>query len=221
MTPHLNTWIAVHSAVVLLAFAASLYFNTSAIVLTCGLVSILWYTSANLRRLRAFHPALGVPNLITLGRLSVLSVLVAFYGNMSGLLFILGILVVLVADGLDGFFARKLEQESRFGAMLDMETDAFLGILLAFIAFTEFDLGIWVPVAGAMRYAFVLVVRVLGWHEKQKVSVPWAKTIAVLFFVSLLTPFVLPWELARWATLISSVLIFTSFGVEIWLLANS
>ncbi len=42
-----------------------------------------------------------------------------------------------------------------FGALLDMETDAFLMLVLSTLVWAEGRAGVWVLLIGAMRYLFV------------------------------------------------------------------
>ncbi|CND69894.1 phosphatidylserine synthase [Mycobacterium tuberculosis] len=58
----------------------------------------------------------------------------------------------LVLDGVDGQVARRTGTASRLGARFDMETDAFLVLVLSVeVAWTA---GAWVLAIGAMRYGF-------------------------------------------------------------------
>lgn len=59
-------------------------------------------------------------------------------------------------DGVDGFFARWEQLSSDFGARFDMETDAFLALVISLLIWESERAGIWVLGLGLMRYAFVL-----------------------------------------------------------------
>ena len=58
-------------------------------------------------------------------------------------------------DGVDGFFARREKLSSDFGARFDMETDAFLALVISLLIWKSERAGIWVLGLGLMRYAFV------------------------------------------------------------------
>ncbi|WP_344589611.1 CDP-alcohol phosphatidyltransferase family protein [Actinomadura vinacea] len=69
--------------------------------------------------------------------------------------------VALALDWVDGQVARRTGTVSSFGARFDMETDAFLVLVLSVHVATS--LGWWVPLIGAMRYAFVAASWSLPW----------------------------------------------------------
>ncbi|MFK8075078.1 MAG: CDP-alcohol phosphatidyltransferase family protein [Granulosicoccus sp.] len=58
-------------------------------------------------------------------------------------------------DGVDGFFARREKLTSDFGARFDMETDAFLALIVSLLIWDSGRAGIWVLGLGLMRYVFV------------------------------------------------------------------
>src|SRR4051812_38156749 len=67
--------------------------------------------------------------------------------------------VVIWADGLDGYFARKLKQATKFGAMLDIAGDRVveMAYLIAYAALTWIP--VWIPLLFLVRGTFVDVVR--------------------------------------------------------------
>lgn len=68
----------------------------------------------------------------------------------------------LLLDGVDGQVARRTGTTSPFGARFDMETDAFLVLVLS--AFVAGSLGWWwVLAVGIPRYAFGAAARGLPW----------------------------------------------------------
>ncbi|WP_208982784.1 CDP-alcohol phosphatidyltransferase family protein [Pannonibacter phragmitetus] len=64
--------------------------------------------------------------------------------------------LALALDGLDGYLARRLHQESDLGARFDMEVDAFLILCLSAAVWQLDKAGPWVLLIGLMRYGFVL-----------------------------------------------------------------
>lgn len=71
----------------------------------------------------------------------------------------LGGALALILDGLDGWIARRMRQESAFGARFDMEVDALFILALATVTLTTGRAGAWILLAGLLRYAFLAV----GW----------------------------------------------------------
>ncbi|GAA4148851.1 hypothetical protein GCM10022416_43570 [Actinomadura keratinilytica] len=69
--------------------------------------------------------------------------------------------VALVLDAVDGQVARRTGTESALGARFDMESDAFLILVLS--VFVAGSLGPWVLAIGLMRYVFFAASRPLPW----------------------------------------------------------
>ena len=63
--------------------------------------------------------------------------------------------IALALDGLDGWIARSTGTASVFGARFDMETDAFLILVLSALVWQTGKTGAWILAIGAMRYGFV------------------------------------------------------------------
>ena len=63
--------------------------------------------------------------------------------------------IALALDGLDGWIARSTNTTSVFGARFDMETDAFLILVLSALVWQMDKTGAWILAIGAMRYGFV------------------------------------------------------------------
>lgn len=66
-------------------------------------------------------------------------------------------------DGVDGWIARRLGQQSTFGARLDMETDTVLMLVLALALVASGRAGFWLVLAGLWRPLFVMAGRLLPW----------------------------------------------------------
>ncbi|WP_254715451.1 CDP-alcohol phosphatidyltransferase family protein [Actinomadura sp. NAK00032] len=108
---------------------------------------------------RAFRRrrALGPADHVTLARVVLtggVAALVAGHLTGGGHTFALvaAASVALVLDGVDGRVARRTGTASRLGARFDMETDAFLVLVLS--VQVAWSAGPWVLAIGAMRYAF-------------------------------------------------------------------
>jgi phosphatidylglycerophosphate synthase len=116
---------------------------------------------------RADATTLGPADLVTLGRAVLVGGVTALVadGWWAGDTRV-GVLVPLAAvalalDFVDGKVARHTGTVSELGARFDMETDAFL-ILVLSVAVANV-VGPWVLVIGALRYAFVAAGWVLPW----------------------------------------------------------
>lgn len=101
-------------------------------------------------------------NLITLGRLILLFVVVAIAYQPSSTFQLINVpllIVVFVADAIDGYVARRLNETSVLGAMFDIASDRIVEYTL-WIIFADLDLvPIWVPLIFVFRGTIVDTIR--------------------------------------------------------------
>lgn len=112
------------------------------------------------------HRRFGPANQVTLARLALAALLAAMLGEpVAALAWPIVALAAAAAalDAVDGPLARASALASRFGARFDMETDAFLMLALAALAWQLGKAGAWILLAGLLRYLFVAAGRALGW----------------------------------------------------------
>lgn len=190
-----------------------------------ALASGLAYVGAALiilKYIRAFHPhaAFGAANGVTLARLAVVCAFTAVAAGQrdpstwTGFIAGLG---VLVADGLDGWLARRFGAASRFGARFDMETDAFFVLVLSVIAWQTGKAGAWVLLSGAARYLHVGAAMILPVLRRPLEPSFRRKTIAVIqigSLVALLAPIVQP-PLSGMLAFAALMCLLYSFGTDI------
>lgn len=115
------------------------------------------------------HPRFGPANRVTLLRLAASSLLAGVVGEPLGQpdtiawVIVAAATVTAVLDAADGPLARRSGMASDFGARFDMETDAWLTLVLCGLI-VQFDkAGAWVLAAGLMRYVFVAAARLWPW----------------------------------------------------------
>lgn len=159
---------------------------------------------------------IGYANWVSIIRLVTIIIVFIFYESIDEQVLFYIFLVAILLDGLDGFLARKFGHVSQFGGVLDMETDALLVLILSWIHVDMQSIGWWLLIPGGFRYIYGLL---FSWFEQNPmVDFPpkiVRATIAVIFFFSLLTPFVLSQELSTLILSIASVLIILSFSLSI------
>ncbi len=136
------------------------------------------------------------------------------------LLILVGSLLALALDGVDGWLARRTGTISRFGARFDMETDALFMLLLAVLLVDIERAGPWVLALGLMRYAFVAAGKVWHWLEHPLPESLRRKAVCVVQVVALIVALAPFWP-AAWAPplLLSALVLLTlSFAVDVvWL----
>ncbi|MBC7798342.1 MAG: CDP-alcohol phosphatidyltransferase family protein [Pyrinomonadaceae bacterium] len=107
---------------------------------------------------------MNLPNLLTILRIFLIPIFAVFvvqqnFGAALGTFFIAGI-----SDGLDGFLARKLNQTSNLGRILDpiadklLMTVAFVVLSLPFIKGENLPVPFWLMVSVIFRDAMILLI---------------------------------------------------------------
>ena len=71
--------------------------------------------------------------------------------------------IAFILDGLDGFIARKYDHASKFGEIIDQESDNFLMLVLSTSLFLNRDVGIYVFLIPLYRYIFIFFMRRYNW----------------------------------------------------------
>jgi phosphatidylglycerophosphate synthase len=110
------------------------------------------------RAWRTASGRLALANLLTLFRLGLVASLPWCAASFARPLFALLVVAMLVLDGVDGLVARTRGEESPFGALFDMETDALTVMVLCLLLHAGGVVGPWVLVAGLLRYAYAVAI---------------------------------------------------------------
>ncbi|MDA9014628.1 CDP-alcohol phosphatidyltransferase family protein [Porticoccaceae bacterium] len=126
----------------------------------------------------------SIPNLLSLLRLALVPVLVVAACLNEDQLFLLLLGICLLSDMLDGYFARKLQQVTEFGARLDswadMATYAMMILGLNLIWPTIFDQQFLYLVAATLSYVLPVVVALVRFSSFPSYHTWGAKLAAVL-----------------------------------------
>ncbi|MGE0312397.1 MAG: CDP-alcohol phosphatidyltransferase family protein [Lautropia sp.] len=125
------------------------------------------------------HARFGAANTVTLFRLGLAGLLAAqllasgepasqatpFAAGGVDPAWIVFALAALAAalDALDGWLARRSGMDGTIGARFDMESDAFLILVLSALAWHTSAAGPWILASGLLRYAFVAAGMALPW----------------------------------------------------------
>jgi phosphatidylglycerophosphate synthase len=120
----------------------------------------------------------------------------------------------ILLDGADGYVARQFNQTSKAGEHFDMEIDAVFVFFLSYMHFQYQKLPIWILFPGSLRYVYGIVFFWLKQPEKIKPGKRFRSTVAVLFFISLLLPFIVKENLYIPFVMTSSVMVIVSFGIS-------
>jgi CDP-diacylglycerol--glycerol-3-phosphate 3-phosphatidyltransferase len=126
---------------------------------------------------------LNVPNQITLARL-VLAIVV--FVLLMRELYLAAMIVFLVAaatDWVDGYWARKYDQVTQLGRILDPFVDKFIicGTFIFLVAEESSGIHAWVAVAVTMREMGVTVIRSFLEQQGKDFSAKWAGKWKMVF----------------------------------------
>jgi phosphatidylglycerophosphate synthase len=171
----------------------------------------------------------GWANRITQARLGLVLLLASGLGESPADLTVFAWCVVVLAtcaavlDAVDGPLARAEGLSSPFGARFDMETDAFLIMVLCALI-VQFDkAGLWVLAAGLLRYAFVGAAWVWPWLAQPLPPSLRRKTVCVVQVASLIVCLgpVIPVTVSTLIAAASLLALGASFAVDVAWLARA
>ncbi len=156
-----KSWLIASSIVFLVllipAFVSSLlthpvYLQLLSLIVV-GSYATLWW---------ALGAGLSVANAISFLRvvLLVCAALSSLWGERD--LTTLILLTAILSDALDGYIARRMEQATAAGAVLDMEADQNLVLVMALLAAQTSEFGVLLLLLPALKYCSVLASAGLG-----------------------------------------------------------
>ncbi|MEL6988306.1 MAG: CDP-alcohol phosphatidyltransferase family protein [Bacteroidota bacterium] len=210
MNDQINKWSLVHAVFILICFLAYVQWGQIGFMAipSASFLYLVWITRMEWKRIR-----FGLPNTITALRLLLCVALIFLF--KEDIYMLLGIAIpIAVLDGLDGYFARKLNQQTIMGAQLDKEVDAYYILILAILVLENSIAGFWVLGFGLIRYIYVIV----GYRFRKK-SVPEMKfglgrIIAVATMIILMAAQILP-------TLYATIILITGFSFLLYSFVRS
>jgi phosphatidylglycerophosphate synthase len=195
------------------------YVATTLVLFSAAAALIVGLVSKHLRLSR-----FGAANSVTLLRVALVAGVAAFIGQTPNdriaWTTAAAITVIALLDGVDGWLARRSQEQSAFGARFDMETDAALILILSVLVWNHEKAGAWVVACGLMRYGFVAAGWIVPWMAGPLRSTVRGKSVAVAQFVGLgvaLLPIV-PTPFSTIVAAITLALLVWSFAIDVaWL----
>jgi phosphatidylglycerophosphate synthase len=208
----LRQWNIIHALAMSAGLAVFHFTGQWWPVLLIAILSVIllwtsqWYTISH------YKPFGGYGNLVTLLRYLLIILIISLSGlwniRFIGVLFILPVAL----DGLDGFLARRMNQLSKLGALLDPESDSLFVALAGLLLYSRHIAGAWLLPAVYMRYIFVLVVTLMGMNGIAEKRLRFGPAIAVLMFISLIVVCIFPSLPSKILLGVAAVMVILSFG---------
>jgi phosphatidylglycerophosphate synthase len=186
--------------------------------LFCGTATVA-LLAVGLRRSGTFR--LGAANRVTLVRAVLVGAVAALVAEAlagpthPGLLVAISV-AALGLDGVDGWVARRTGTASRLGARFDMETDAFLILVLSVLV--AHSVGAWVLAIGLARYVLLVAGWALVWLREPVPPRYWRKPVAATqgVVLAIAAAGVLPGIVVFVLVGAALVLLTESFGRDVW-----
>jgi phosphatidylglycerophosphate synthase len=167
------------------------------------------------------YPRFGAANHVTLVRAVLLVLVAGLIGESASRevawAAVVGASVIAALDGVDGWLARRTGMSSPFGQRFDMETDAFLILVLSVLVWQHGKAGAWVLAAGLMRYAFVAASWALEWMRRPLRPTFRGKTVAAVNMVGLTTALgpIIPVWFSTFAAAVTVAALTWSFAIDV------
>ena len=157
----------------------------------------------------------GAANVLTLLRLMGIAILLVAPAPDKFIFSTLALLL-LVMDAADGYIARRLGTASEFGAFFDKEVDAFFMLALCVSLYAEHRFQAWILVPGALRYAFVLLLRMVKPRHASERRSALGRWIYALTMMALIIAFLPFPRLAFVLVATMTVALVYSFLLSLW-----
>lgn len=205
-------WSFCHSVATLLATVASMVLLQAwPLVLVCAFsFGCLWANHIALLKQQSFFA--GPANWVTALRFIIVSWVMLFFSVIPHTLIVSLLTIAVLMDVFDGFIARRTNSQSAFGALFDMEVDAFYVLAMGLYFWFTTDFGWWLLIPGAIRYVYE-IIRIIFVDDS---FVPRRQALAVFLagfnFVLLLVALILPSDMAMLVLVISMLVVCFSFS---------
>ena len=158
----------------------------------------------------------GLANGLTaLRALLLLGVVLSGHLLSPYLVLVLGI-VILVLDGLDGYYARKCRTVSAFGDMFDKEVDALYVLSFGVLIVDQGLAGSWIVLPGLLRYSYVVALSLLDRKPSPAGKSFRRQFVGMWLMGTLLAPFVLPSVIYLPGLIFATTIVILSFAVDFY-----
>lgn len=129
--------------------------------------------------------------------------------------FLFGLAIFL--DGVDGWVAKKQQQQSSFGALFDKSVDAYFVLQVVFLLYLKGDVPAYFLIIGLLPYLYELLLYLLSWQYLKIPPNPIGRYVALLLFLGLLSPFIISARYYFPILLIAFSLTILSFGFSFYM----
>ncbi len=217
-------WSNQHCLFAVLATGFASYFNAASLLVIFFSTSFTLLWAYNWRTLANFKYFAGGANWITFSRFCIISLVMVMAQQLPLWVTATLVAVAVLLDVADGIYAKLTQQTSDFGAMFDMEVDAFFVLAMGFYFYNLEGFGLWVLFPGLLRYLYRLAVMAFADKDFKETRKSYAVFLAGLNFFLLALAVPLPTDVSFWLLVASCIVAGSSFAkgfVELYQYAKS
>ena len=194
------------------------FFMTQRVMIYAGMVLLILgiFIVYHRAHWRVFGRWGGVANGLTALRGLLLLGLVVASSVLPRYAFLILGIIILVIDGLDGYYARKHNTVSAFGDVFDKEIDALFVLTFGVLIVDKHLAGSWILLPGLLRYGYVIGLSFLE-RRPSPVGKSFRRQFVGMWLMgTLLAPFVLPAMIYLPGLLFATTIVLSSFAVDFY-----
>ena len=181
-----------------------------------SLLTLVVFAYYHRDRWRVFGQWGGVANGLTALRGLLLLGLVVGSDSLPRYAFLVLGILVLVVDGLDGYYARKYDTVSTFGDVFDKEVDALFVLTFGVLIVDKQLAGSWILLPGLLRYGYVVGLSLLARRPSPTGKSFRRQFVGMWLMGTLLAPFVLPSVVYQPALIFAASIVSLSFVADFY-----
>jgi len=180
---NLSLWNRYHCFALLASSVAFLFFHSLLLFVLVGSASMICLFFISRNELKNLKPYGGWANRVTGFRFFATMLLALIYTHLSNAQIGIWLALVIPFDGLDGFLARKRNEQTNMGTYFDMETDVLFVCIAACILFIRGLAGYEIFIIAFIRYFYVFIVFILNLHRIKEQRTKIGPVVAVYVFI--------------------------------------
>ncbi len=215
-TASILSWSYAHAAIMLAALTLVYFSHKPAWLVLLASLSLCWYVLAERHSRTGLWLGFGRANLLSTFRFIVLAGVVLFYSQIPDVLLLVLLIGAVILDGFDGQLARRFNESGEFGHYLDVEIDAFGIAALSVLLWHHQQIPALIFIAGALRYAYVWLIRLSVNQLRLEPKRRYASVIAVTVYVVMSIRLVFEQTIFSGILMLSCALLVASFARSLW-----
>ena len=213
-----SVWDIIHALLMIMGTLISIQSSSTIGLVLLAAASFAYYTTLNTGPAFAYKPFRTYANWITAGRLLILMVMMAVWPQIQHVYLVVGLIVIVLLDRVDGHVARRYKQESSWGRACDVEVDSLYVLFCCIYLYLNQIAPVWIVIPGLMRYSYIIILKIINPSVQKERKNKIASYVAGIFFISLLWSIAYTSAVQHIVLIVSSALIVLSFLISYYYL---